>query len=546
MLRKITTFFLAVLFCLGSLFYAFAGNNFELVKNLELFVNIFSLLNTYYVDDIDPKKMTQDGIEGMLQTLDPYSAFISEDDLPNYRQQTTGKYGGIGAIIRQSGDYVIVADPYEGFPAVKAGLIAGDKILKINNKSAKNLNTREVSKLLKGLPGTPVELLIERYKTVEPLTIKFNREEIKINSVPFSDMLTNQIGYIRLNSFTENCHQHLLTALAKQEKEGLKSLILDLRGNPGGLLNESVDVANIFIPKDQEIVSTRSKEENWDRTYTTERHPEAPDMPLVILIDGNAASASEIVAGVMQDIDRAVIIGERSFGKGLVQTTKDVGYSSKVKLTTAKYYLPSGRCIQAVDYSGGYNNKQDKIADSLRTKFKTQNGRNVYDAGGIDPDKEITQKKISNVTRSLIAKELLFQYANEYRHQHDTAPEADQFELTDTDFENFRAFLADKDYEYETESEMLLKKLKEMVEKEQYLDDVQTEIDLLEQQIEGDKQNDLVKFKEEIRQLLEYEIIARYHYQEGRIAEALEDDEAVKLAIEVLKDNNLYKQMLNK
>ncbi len=548
MFKKVRLIFFAVLIASTILSTAFVKSNlFEITKNLEVFVNVFRELNAYYVDDIDPDKFVRSGIDAMLGSLDPYTSFISEEDMAGYKMQTTGKYGGVGALIRKGDDYVIIAEPYEGFPAHDADLRAGDKIIKIEGKSVKGKTTDDISKLLKGTPGTNVKMSIERYGAGKTMEKTIKREEIKINSVPYAGMVNNKTAYFRLNTFTENCSEELINALDKLKENGkVESVILDLRGNPGGLLNEAINVANIFIPKKELVVSTKGRKQESDKDYKTSKEPIDTDIPLAVLIDRGSASASEIVAGVVQDLDRGVVIGQRSYGKGLVQTTKNIGYNSKVKLTTAKYYLPSGRCIQSIDYSGGYNDNLGKIPDSLRTAFKTKKGRTVYDAGGVDPDIDSETELFGNITRSLLMKQLIFDYATEYREKNASIPTPDKFELTDADYADFVKFLGSKDYDYVTESEQLLKDLKESAEKDKYYDAIKGEIDELEAKIKHDKQKDLDKFKTQIKQLLEYEIVLRYHFQKGEIQETLEDDPDVKEALRIIENTAEYNKILSR
>ncbi len=550
MLKKTRILFIVVLFALSSLSFVSLqlGNHFEIAKNLELFASIFRELNSHYVDELEPEKLIRKGINAMLGSLDPYTSFISEEDMGSYKMQTTGKYGGIGALIRQSDDYVIIAEPYEGFPAYKAGLQAGDKIVEIEGKSGKGKTTSDVSKLLKGKPNTDVTIKIERMGVAQPMTKVLRREEIKLESVPFSGMVSKDVGYIRLTNFTEKCSKEVSNKLKELQKDHqAKSLILDLRGNPGGLLSEAIDVVNVFVDKSKQIVSTKSKKREWDKIYRSKNRATDTEIPLVVLIDRGSASASEIVSGVMQDLDRGIVIGTRSFGKGLVQTTKNVGYNSKIKLTTAKYYLPSGRCIQAIDYSGGYNDKLEKVPDSLRTSFSTlTNKRKVYDSGGIDPDIEVKGHEYSNITASLMSKQHIFNYATQYRSKHSSLAQPKSFELTDTDFNDFVRFLGAKEYDYVTESEQLLKDLRKSAEKEKYLTAIQQDLQTLESQIKHDKNKDLSKFKTEIEDLLEQEIVSRYHYQKGRIEEMLEEDPAVKKAISILSNSSEYQQLLRK
>ncbi|MFK7906753.1 MAG: S41 family peptidase [Chitinophagales bacterium] len=538
-----------LLFSIISLSFAASrssSSQFEISKNLDIFATMFKELDMYYVDEVDPEKLIRTGIDAMLNSLDPYTTFYSEEDMEGYRMQTTGKYGGIGALIRRTDDYVIISEPYEDFPAFKAGLIAGDKILEIDGVPAKGKSTDEVSKMLKGKPGTSVELTIERFGDGNPIVKNLTRDEVKIKNVPYYGLLEDKkTGYIRLGNFTEDCSKEVSNALKELKKtHNIESVVLDLRGNPGGLLNEAISVANIFVDKGQEIVSTKGRKQEWSNSYKSKQVPVDLEIPLAVLVDRGSASASEIVAGVIQDLDRGIIIGQRSFGKGLVQTTKVVGYNSKVKLTTAKYYLPSGRCIQAIDYSGGYNDNLEKISDTLRTAFKTKNGRKVYDAGGVDPDIKTELDTYANISQSLMGKQLIFLYVNEYRLNHPTIPTPDKFELVQADYDDFVKFVGDKDYDYTTSSERLLKDLEDSAKEEKYLEVIQEDLDNLTSKIKHDKQKDLYKFQEEVEQLLEYEIVSRYFYQTGRIQESLEDTKEIKAALEVFADADKYKQLL--
>jgi len=524
------------------------NNSFEIAKNLEIFAAIFRELDAFYVDEISPQKFVRSGIEGMMSSLDPYTTFISEDEMGSYEMQTTGKYGGIGSLIRKSGDYVVIIEPYEGSPSVKSDLRAGDKIIKIDGISAKGKNSDDVSKMLKGEPNTQVKLVIERPGEPKPIEKIITREEIVIKNVPYYGLIEGtNIGYIKLTGFTDKCSNEVADALKDlKTKYKAQSIILDLRDNPGGLLNEAIDVANIFVGSDVEIVSTKGRKREWDKSYKTRKQPIDTQIPLTILIDRGSASAAEIVSGALQDLERGVVLGDRSYGKGLVQSTREMGYNSRIKLTTSKYYLPSGRGIQAVDYSGGYSDKLEKVPDSLRTAYQTKNKRTVYDAGGVDPDVKIESPKFANITNSLYNKYLFFDYANLYRSRNSQLSQPNEFELTEKDLNDFFTYLSDKEYDYTSKSEQLLKNLKEVTDKEQYFAALKTDISQLETEIKHDKQQDLQKNKEEIRQLLEYEIVSRYYLLHGQITESLEDDEAVKKAVEILQNNVKYQQILGR
>ena len=542
---KIILISITVVFA-SFLSFSFTDNYFEIAKNLDIFTSLYKELNTYYVDETDPGKLMKKGIDAMLKSLDPYTTYIPESEIEDFRFMTTGQYGGIGAIISKRGDYVYVSEPYENFPAQKAGLMAGDKILEINGVSAKGKTTEEVSKILKGQPNTAVTLLMERKKLGTPFEVSFNREKVTVKSVPYFGFLSDGIGYIKLRSFTRNCSKDIKDALVKlKNQQELKGIILDLRGNPGGLLNESVNISNIFVQRGEEIVSTRGKMKEWEKIYIATQKAEDTETPLVILINQSSASASEIVSGVMQDLDRGVVIGKKSFGKGLVQQSRKLSYNTQLKVTIAKYYTPSGRCIQALDYS---NKNEDgsvgKVVDSLKTAFKTNNGRTVYDGGGIEPDIKVEQAPISNITISLLKKRLIFDFATDFRFSNENILSAEKFEFTDDNFTEFKDFLYDKEYEYTTETEDAIEELKEIAEDELYFKNISDEYNTLVAKLETNKKDDLNKFKDEIKELLTSEIVSRYYYQKGRIVANLQFDNEVKEAIKVLRNSNLYNSIL--
>ncbi len=524
-----------------------AGDNyFELSKNLEILSDIYKELNIYYVDEINPNELMRTGIDAMLSSLDPYTNYYSESQMENFRFQTTGKYGGIGAIIRRKDDYIAVMEPYENAPATKAGLKAGDLIIEVEGQSTKDKTVEEISNILKGAPGTTVDLLIRRPGFEEDQYFTVEREDINLDNVPYYGYLKDDIGYIRLTQFTQDAGKNIKNAFRdlKDEKD-IGGLVLDLRGNPGGLLHEAVNICNLFIEKGKLVVSTKGKVQEWNRDFKTLNKPEDLDIPIVVLINSTSASASEIVAGTLQDYDRGVVIGQRSFGKGLVQQTRDIAFNTKLKLTTAKYYTPSGRCIQAIDYS--HRNEDgtiSKIPDSLKNAFTTANGRTVYDGGGIEPDIDVEPMKLANITGSLMANDLLFDYATSYYYQHDSITEPKAFALSEEDYALFIDYLSDKDYAYETRSERLLKQFEEQTKEEQYYDAISTTLSDIRTNIQDDKDKDLVKFKDQIKELLEEEIVSRYFYQRGEIESSFDDDPMLKKAIELLKDTAAYSSIL--
>ncbi len=525
--------------------FAFVDEYFEVAKNLDIFSNLYREVNIYYVDSVDPGKLMKKGIDEMLSTLDPYTNYIPESDIEDYRFMTTGQYGGIGAVVRQKGDYVAISEPYEGFPADKAGLRAGDVILEIDGRSTKLKRTDEISRMLKGSPKTEVKLLIKREGEEKAFERLLTREEIKIKSIPYYGMLNNSIGYIKLNSFTENCSKDVADALKDlKSKNSLKGLVIDLRGNPGGLLNEAVNISNIFVPKGQEIVSTRGKLKDLNKSYKAINEAIDPTLALVLLVNSGSASASEIVSGSLQDLDRAVIIGQKTFGKGLVQTTRPLSYNAQLKITTAKYYIPSGRCIQALDYTHrNEDGSVGKVPDSLMNEFKTKVGRSVFDGGGIKPDMVTVSKKLNPISVSLMNKNIVFDYASRYRTLHPTINTED-FNLSEADWNDFVAFIGDKEYDYVTKSEKSLDEFKKNAEDELYFSQLKDDIEALRLKLKHDKQTDIQKNRADITSLVEDEIVSRYGYLKGRIKESLTHDLDVKKAIEVLNDQPTYTSVL--
>ena len=548
MIKKSKKIVLVVSLLLTSIFsVGFVDNYFEISKNIDIFTTLYKELNIFYVDETDPGELMKKAIDSMLESLDPYTTYIPESEMEDFRFMTTGQYGGIGAIISKRGDYVMISEPYEGFPANKAGLIAGDKLLEINGKSVKGKSTEDVSKVLKGQPNTTVNVLIERIGEDSPFEVELKREEIKVKSVPYSTVLEGNIGYIKMTSFTRNVSNEVAEAF-KEISEGveLNGLIFDLRGNPGGLLNEAVNTTNLFIEKGQEVVSTKGKVKDWDKIYNTLSDPLDKEIPLAVLINSRSASASEIVSGAIQDLDRGVVVGQRSFGKGLVQQTRKLSYNSQLKVTIAKYYIPSGRCIQALDYSDrNEDGSVGSISDSLKTEFKTLNGRSVWDGGGVNPDIVLEPRKYSNILASIMSKRHIFDFANDFYREHSSITSPSNFEINDSLYLVFTNYLNGKDYDYETRTEKAIAKLLKDAEKEKYSEDLQKEIDALNQKMKASKTNDLERFKDQISQVIESEIVTRYYFQNGRIEASLKHDDEVNKAIEILKDSDTYKSILN-
>ena len=527
--------------------YSFLDEYFEVAKNLDIFSSAFRELNIYYVDSVQPGKLMKKGIDAMTESLDPYTNYIPESDIEDYRFMTTGHYGGIGALIRQMGDYVAISELYEGYPAQKSDLRPGDQIIEIDGKSAKGKRTDEISHTLKGTPKTTVKLLIKRDGEKNNIEKILTREEVKVKSVPYYGMLNNEIGYIKLKDFTEDAGEDVKDALKDLKKNhNAKAVVLDLRYNPGGLLNEAVNVSNVFVNKGQEIVSTRGKIKDLAKTYNAINTAEDAEMPLAVLVNSNSASASEIVSGSLQDLDRGVIIGQRTFGKGLVQTTRPLSYNTQLKITTAKYYIPSGRCIQALDYSHrNEDGSVGKVPDSLITEYKTKDGRKVYNGGGVLPDVAIEPRKLSNISQGLLSKNMIFDYASNYRIQHSSIVAARDFKLSQKDWDDFVNFISDKDYDYTTKSEKSLEDLKKNADDEKYFDAVKNEYQALKTKLAHDKKGDVQRNRDEITNLLQEEIVARYYFQKGRIEASFNRDEEVKKAIDVLTNHAVYVSILN-
>jgi len=548
--KKIKISVIAISISIASLgLYSFSddANNFEIVKNLDIYYTLFREINMFYVDPIDPGKLIKTSIDAMLTSLDPYTDYIPESQMEDFRFMTTGQYGGIGALIRQDDEGIVITDPYEGFPAQKAGLKAGDLVIQIDGKLLKGKTSSEVSDLLKGQPKTAIKLLIKRYGVDQPFEKEIVRDEIQIKSVPYYGMLNNEIGYIQLSSFTENATKEVKEALVElKEKNNAKAIVFDLRSNPGGLLIEAVNISNLFIEKGKEIVSTKGKVSQWDKSYESSFAAVDVNIPLVVLVNSGSASASEIVSGAIQDLDRGVVIGQRTYGKGLVQTTRQLSYNSKLKVTTAKYYIPSGRCIQALDYTHrNEDGSVGKVPDSLITAFKTKNGRKVFDGGGIVPDITTEPQRLSNISFSLIVKNHIFDYATQYALKNNDIKPAREYAFSEEEYKDFVSFLTGKDYDYETFSEEKLKELVDVATKEKYYDLSKTELDALQKTLVHDKNKDLTTFKDEIKELITEEIVSRYYYQKGRSEAAINFDPEVKKAIEVLKNKELYNSILN-
>ncbi len=523
---------------------------FEISKNLEIYSNVFKELNQYYVDPIEPGKMVKTGVDAMLNDLDPYTNLITEADLEDYELQTTGKYSGIGVSTRIKDGDIIIAELYESGPVAKAGIKAGDIVVSIDGQKVKGKDSDDIGLLMRGAPGSTLTMVVRNPITQKEESKTITREEIKLSSVPYSSLLgpENNIAYVFLSQFTPNCGRDVRNALdsLKKAQPALKGVVLDLRGNPGGLLDEAVNVCNLFIEKGQLVVSTKGKNKEWSKQFRTTGSPWDLEIPLAVLVNHGSASASEIVAGTTQDLDRGIIIGTRSFGKGLVQNVRTLGYNTRLKVTTAKYYTPSGRCIQALDYS--HRNEDGSVSsvpDSLKKLFKTRVGRSVYDGGGVEPDVKLEDENLSPLTLTLLSKSFIFDYATQYYYKHPTIAPAAEFALTDNDFNDFEKWLSDKDYSYKTESEQVLANLKETAEKEKYFDNVKNEFNALSSKLSHDKTQDLLKNKQEVMHILANEIVSRYYFQKGRVINKLKrDDKDLQKALILLSNNKDYKSLL--
>ncbi len=515
------------------------SNYFEIAKNIEIFTNLYKEVNAGYVDELDPAKLMKTGVDAMLESLDPYTNYISEGQIEGYRFMTEGKYNGIGADIRIIDDLPTLVAPYKDAPADKAGLKAGDKILKIDGKATDGKSVDEIHTFIKGYPGTEVKLTVQRPGEKKEMEVTLIRDEVRVTNVPYSGMVSDDVGYINLTTFSREAGRNVANALKdlKVEQPDLKGVILDLRGNGGGLLAEAVNLSNVFIPKNELVVSTKGKIKDWDRSFKTLNAPVDEEVPLVVLINKNSASASEIVSGVIQDLDRGVLIGQRSYGKGLVQNTKDIGYNAKVKMTTAKYYIPSGRCIQAVEYNDG---EPVDIDDSKRTPFKTRRGRTVLDGGGVKPDIVFDPDEDSEILTILDEKNIVFNYVTEWVLKNPEVTDAETFHFTD--WEGFMAFLEKIKFNYDTESENLLDKLKETAVKNNYLS--AADISNLDNKIIAAKKDELIRHKDLIVNMIEKEIVSRYLYEKGRVQIGLRNDKEIKEALDLFNNKDKYDKIL--
>jgi carboxyl-terminal processing protease len=537
----------AAILIVGLSLFAFRHEErfFEIARNLDIYATLYKELNRYYVDEINPNQLMKKSIDAMLKNLDPYTNFYAEDEIEDYRTMTTGQYTGIGAVISTVKNQHTIFSIIEGSPAQKADLHIGDEILKIDGVDIKNRKDANPDKLMKGQAGSAVKLTIARVGQPKNLDIVVNREFVKTGNVPYHGMISDEVGYILLTDFTQTAAREVKTAFVELKGKGMKKLVLDVRENPGGLLDQSIAICNIFIAKDAEIVSTKGKISEWNKQYNAPAGATDVEMPMVVLTNSHSASAAEIVSGVMQDYDRAVLIGQRTYGKGLVQTTRPLSYNTQLKVTTAKYYIPSGRCIQAIDYSHrNADGSVGKMPDSLKTAFKTKNGRVVYDGGGVDPDIHTETENRAPITVSLIAKGLIFDYCLKYRAEHPTVKPAKEFALTDADYQDFTLWLKSKEYDYTTQVEKDLGALEASAKKEKYINAIQEQVNALKAKLSHSKESDLVTFKKEIKQNLERELMSHYYLQKGEREYQFKNDTEINAALGLLKDMARYQQIL--
>ncbi len=547
-MNKICLFFILSLCLATSISHAQLTENehYEANKQLDIFNSLFKELDMFYVDSINAEKTVRNGIDYMLSKLDPYTVYYTEEEMKDFKFITTGEYAGIGSIISQREGKIIVSDPYEGMPAALAGLQAGDEILEIDGESLKDKTTAQASEKLKGQPNTVVKIKLQRLGEKKPMTVEVMRKRIQLNPVKYYGVLKNNAGYINLSSFTDQSAIEVKSAFEDLKKNhGITSLVLDLRDNPGGLMDDAIQIVNMFVPKGQIVLTTKGKIRQWDRTNRTTQEPIDKDIPLVILVNRGSASSSEIVAGALQDMDRAVIVGTRTFGKGLVQTTREIPYNGGLKITTAKYYIPSGRCVQALDYS--HRNPDGSVAevpDSLATVFHTSKGREVKDGGGISPDFIVEETKLPSIIYYLMSEYIIFDFATGYKQKNKKIASIEDFTLTDEDYENFKTFVKSKKFEYDRQSEKALAVLKETMQFEGYMDTASSEFAALEERLKPDLDRDLNLYKDVLSEYVAEEIVKRYYFQKGELIQSLKKDNNLNKAMEVLSDKTLYNKTL--
>lgn len=525
---------------------AVVGDGFSLGKSMEILINVFRNISLYYVDDVDSEQLLKDAAAGMVRNLDPYTEFIDESEVEGFELMTTGKYGGIGSLIRQKGDWIHFAEPYKNSPADKAGIRIGDRLLEIDGKSAQGMTSQQVSDALKGEPGSKIRIKVEKWLTGEVEELRIAREIITIPGISYYGMVADSIGIICHDDFTEGCSNEMRRAVEALKAQGATSLILDYRSNGGGLLNEAVATLSLFVPRGSEVVSTRAKDSQNNSTFRTQSDPIDTEIPIVVLVDGNSASAAEIVSGAIQDYDRGVLIGQRTFGKGLVQTSLPAGYDTFVKITTAKYYLPSGRCIQAIDYaSRDANGATHNVPDSLINEFTTRAGRKVYDGGGVTPDVPIEPEYASSYAYVVYNMNLVSDFADQFckRHHSTLSVTPREYRFTDDDWVEFEEFMAEQDVPWESNTKRTVELLRESAEQERYLEGIEEQIAQIESLISSEEKT-LNLHREELRDLIEREIVLRYAYAEGVADHSMRDDKGVARAVELLSNPEEYNKLL--
>jgi carboxyl-terminal processing protease len=525
----------------GITSFSFVDNYFEVSKNLEIFTAAYREVDRSYVDPIEPGKMIRTAIEAMFKSLDPYTNFYSESEIEDFRFMTTGKYGGIGAVIGTIDGKTVVIDPYEGFPANKAGLHPGDEIIEIDGTKVTGKDNDGISKLLKGSPKTKVVLTIQKFGSTTPEKITIEREEISLSPVTYQGMINAEVGYIQFESFTEGSAEKIKKAFTDLKSKGMKKLILDLRNNGGGSLDEAVNIVGMFVPKNSLVVDTRGRRAEYSQKYFTRNQPIDTEIPLVVLVNENSASASEIVSGCIQDYDRGVVIGARTFGKGLVQTVRPLVYNTQMKVTTAKYYTPSGRCVQEIDYSNGDHKKTDP---TKRETFKTSKGRTVFGGGGVTPDVAVTSDSLHEISAALLEKNLFFLYAANFRRNEKSPTSAKSIHLTDQQFQDFVRFVESKNIDFKTETEKKLNALIASAKEDDYFERISSSIQELKKTIENEKKRDLLYFKKEIKEFLESEIAFHYFYQKGRVEQSWENDPTLQKGISMFNQMEEYQKII--
>lgn len=540
---------IAVIVLIAVAFFGFKkgdDRNFQIAKNLDIFNAIVKELDMFYVDTIDPNKTIREGIDNMLYSLDPYTVYYPENDQDELEMMVKGSYGGIGSLIRYNPklQYTVIAEPYEGMPAAESGLKAGDILLEIDGKDLKN--NSDVSTLLRGQVGTSFKLKVQRPGVKEPLEFTIVRRSIQMPTIPYYGIMEGQVGYINLSSFSGTPSKDFKNAFLDLKKQGATSLVIDLRNNGGGLLDQAVEIVNFFVPRGKTIVTTKGKIKQASNTYKTQREPLDTDIPIAVLVNSGTASSSEILSGSLQDLDRAVIVGNRTYGKGLVQVPRSLPYGGNLKITTSKYYIPSGRCVQAIDYA--HRNEDGSVAripDSLTTVFHTAAGREVRDGGGVSPDVEVKQERLPNILYYLVRDNLIFDYATDFCLKHPVIASAEKFELTDADYTDFKNKVKGADFKYDQQSEKILKTLKEAAEFEGYMKEASAEFKALENKLTHNLDRDLDYFSKDIKEMIAEEIIKRYYYQRGAIIQQLKGDNELDEAVKILTNPERYQQILS-